>query len=139
MGIAIHNVSSSGDGPVEAMNLSAAIGQTASGILGTTVQFADLVSWIFSDYPHRGLRGHWHDTYSIFRQVIPFVAGGFMYIGAVAVLPTCVEEGGSDISSEEEGSFFLDYLMSCVVGYTDYYKKARASRRRYARYVNLLF
>lgn len=27
-------------------------------------------------------------TYHFLFQVIPFVAGGFMYIGAVAVLPT---------------------------------------------------
>ncbi|KAI0300856.1 Zinc/iron permease [Russula brevipes] len=42
---------------------------TATGILGTTVQLADMV--------------------------IPFVAGGFLYIGAVAVLPTLLEESKS--------------------------------------------
>ncbi len=64
MGIAVHNLASV-DGAEEASSdLAAAVRQTAAGILGTTVQMADLV--------------------------IPFVAGGFMYIGAVAVLPTCV-------------------------------------------------
>ncbi|CAL1716259.1 unnamed protein product [Somion occarium] len=69
MGIGIHNLSSSGDASSEASDLTAAIRQAASGILGTTVQSADLV--------------------------IPFVAGGFMYIGAVAVLPTLLEDSKS--------------------------------------------
>jgi len=68
IGISIHNLSSSGDHE-EVHDLVAAIRGTASGILGTTVQMADLV--------------------------IPFVAGGFLYIGAVAVLPTLLEESKS--------------------------------------------
>lgn len=44
MGIGIHNLSSSGDVSNEASDLTAAIRQTASGILGTTVQLADLAS-----------------------------------------------------------------------------------------------
>ncbi len=32
-------------------------------------------------------------------QVIPFVAGGFMYIGAVAVLPTYVYTGRAFLES----------------------------------------
>lgn len=43
MGIAIHNVSSAGDSAGEVTNLTAAVRQTAAGILGTTVQMADLV------------------------------------------------------------------------------------------------
>ncbi|EMD31330.1 hypothetical protein CERSUDRAFT_69441 [Gelatoporia subvermispora B] len=69
MGIGIHNLSTTGDVAEGASDLTAAIRQTAAGLLGTTVQFADLV--------------------------IPFVAGGFMYIGAVAVLPTLLEESKS--------------------------------------------
>ncbi|OCH94394.1 Zinc/iron permease [Obba rivulosa] len=69
MGIGIHNLSAAGDVAGEASDLGAAIRQTAAGLLGTTVQLADLV--------------------------IPFVAGGFMYIGAVAVLPTLLEESKS--------------------------------------------
>ncbi|KAI0784220.1 ZIP-like iron-zinc transporter [Abortiporus biennis] len=69
MGIAIHNLSTSGESVNEANDLAAAVRQTASGLLGTTVQLADLV--------------------------IPFVAGGFMYIGAVAVLPTLLAESKS--------------------------------------------
>ncbi|KAG1872286.1 ZIP-like iron-zinc transporter [Suillus subluteus] len=57
MGIAIHNLSASGT-MTESLDLAAGVRQDAPGILGTTVQPADLV--------------------------IPFVAGGFMYIGAVA-------------------------------------------------------
>ncbi|KAH8099978.1 Zinc/iron permease [Cristinia sonorae] len=67
--VTIHNLSSSGDAGDEVRDLTAAVKQTAAGLLGTTVQMADLV--------------------------IPFVAGGFMYIGAVAVLPTLLEESKS--------------------------------------------
>lgn len=43
MGIAIHNLSASG-GPTDGVaDLTAAVRQTAAGILGTTVQMADLV------------------------------------------------------------------------------------------------
>jgi len=68
MGIAIHNLSTSG-GEIDALDLTASIRQQASGLLGTTIQLADLV--------------------------IPFVAGGFLYIGAVAVLPTLLAESKS--------------------------------------------
>ncbi|KZS92471.1 ZIP-like iron-zinc transporter [Sistotremastrum niveocremeum HHB9708] len=70
MGIAIHNYSSSGTehGDTSA-DLTAAVRGEASGLLGTTVVAGDLV--------------------------IPFVAGGFMYIGAVAVLPTLLQESRS--------------------------------------------
>lgn len=42
MGIAIHNLSASGSEPVS-LDLAAGVRQDASGILGTTVQLADLV------------------------------------------------------------------------------------------------
>lgn len=42
MGIAIHNLSASGADPVS-LDLAAGVRQDASGILGTTVQPADLV------------------------------------------------------------------------------------------------
>ncbi|OSD06422.1 Zinc/iron permease [Trametes coccinea BRFM310] len=69
MGIGIRNLSATADVENHASDLAAAIRQTAAGLLGTTVQLADLV--------------------------IPFVAGGFMYIGAVAVLPTLLAESKS--------------------------------------------
>ncbi|KAH9987298.1 ZIP zinc transporter-domain-containing protein [Russula compacta] len=69
MGIAIHNLSASARAEDASLDLAAAVRQTATGLLGTTVQLADLV--------------------------IPFVAGGFLYIGAVAVLPTLLEESKS--------------------------------------------
>ncbi|KZT73638.1 Zinc/iron permease [Daedalea quercina L-15889] len=69
MGIGIRNLSASDAVETEASDLAAAVRQAAAGLLGTTVQLADLV--------------------------IPFVAGGFMYIGAVAVLPTLLEESSS--------------------------------------------
>lgn len=43
MGIAIHNLSASGEGAAGATDLAAAVRQKAAGLLGTTVQFADLV------------------------------------------------------------------------------------------------
>ena len=43
MGIAIHNLSASGEGVNEQNDLVAALKGTAAGILGTTVQMADLV------------------------------------------------------------------------------------------------
>ncbi len=44
MGIAVHNLSSSGEVETGATDLASAVRQAASGILGTTVQLADLVS-----------------------------------------------------------------------------------------------
>lgn len=75
MGIAIHNLSSS-DSELVSADLAAGVRQDASGILGTTVQLADLV--------------------------IPFVAGGFLYIGAVAVLPTLLAESKSGAQALRE-------------------------------------
>lgn len=77
MGIAIHNLSASGADPVS-LDLAAGVRQDASGILGTTVQPADLV------------RLPSNLVFQVINKVkvIPFVAGGFLYIGAVAVLPT---------------------------------------------------
>ncbi|KAI5116655.1 hypothetical protein M0805_004917 [Coniferiporia weirii] len=72
MGIAIHNLSAPGaDGHAasSSVDFATAVRQDARGLLNTTVQLADLV--------------------------IPFVAGGFMYIGAVAVLPTLLQESKS--------------------------------------------
>ncbi|KAG0694922.1 ZIP-like iron-zinc transporter [Suillus ampliporus] len=75
MGIAIHNLSASGS-ITESLDLASGVRQDASGILGTTVQAADLV--------------------------IPFVAGGFLYIGAVAVLPTLLAESKSGAQALRE-------------------------------------
>lgn len=44
MGIGIRNLSASGSVDSEATDLAAAVRQTAAGVLGTTVQLADLVS-----------------------------------------------------------------------------------------------
>ena len=64
MGIGIHNLSSSGDVSNEASDLTAAIRQTASGILGTTVQLADLVRGPFSS-PRFDRRKKTHLTASL--------------------------------------------------------------------------
>lgn len=118
MGIAIHNLSSSGE--VESTtDLAAAVRQTASGLLGTTVQLADLVRRFLS-YPSGGLA----DIRTCYAQVIPFVAGGFMYIGAVAVLPTYVLHG-LDLHS-----FPGSHSESTLA---DYSRRAKAASRRCAR------
>ena len=44
MGIGIRNLSAGGELEAEATNFAAALRQTAAGLLGTTVQMADLVS-----------------------------------------------------------------------------------------------
>ncbi|TEB34574.1 ZIP-like iron-zinc transporter [Coprinellus micaceus] len=65
IGIAVHNAAATGaEEPL--VDLAAGVRQDATGLIGTTAQLADLV--------------------------IPFVAGGFLYIGAVAVLPTLLSE-----------------------------------------------
>jgi len=68
IGIAVHNFTATTSESVGS-DLAAGIRQDAAGLLGTTLQFSDLV--------------------------IPFVAGGFLYIGAVAVLPTLLAESKS--------------------------------------------
>ncbi|KIJ52518.1 hypothetical protein M422DRAFT_58669 [Sphaerobolus stellatus SS14] len=76
LGIAIHNMSV-GEGETESvLNLAAALRRDATGLLGTTVQYGELV--------------------------IPFVAGGFLYIGAVAVLPTLLQESKSATQAVRE-------------------------------------
>ncbi|KZV96595.1 Zip-domain-containing protein [Exidia glandulosa HHB12029] len=75
LGIAIHNISSDPSSEHQ-HNLVDAILGTAKGYLGTTVLAGDLV--------------------------IPFVAGGFLYIGAVAVLPSLLEESKSGVQAVRE-------------------------------------
>ncbi|KAI0956102.1 hypothetical protein AcV7_006596 [Taiwanofungus camphoratus] len=94
MGIGIRNLSASGSVDSEATDLAAAVRQTAAGVLGTTVQLADLV--------------------------IPFVAGGFMYIGAVAVLPTLLEESKSGKQALREfGAMFFGVLCMFFVAWNE--------------------
>ncbi|KIY42854.1 Zinc/iron permease, partial [Fistulina hepatica ATCC 64428] len=90
MGIAVHEAASAAG---RMINLAAGVRQDASGLLGTTVQYADLV--------------------------IPFVAGGFMYIGAVAVLPTLLAESKSGRQALREfGAMAFGvlcmFLVACV-------------------------
>ncbi|KAG1898373.1 ZIP-like iron-zinc transporter [Suillus fuscotomentosus] len=93
MGIAIHNLSASGT-MTESLDLAAGVRQDASGILGTTVQPADLV--------------------------IPFVAGGFMYIGAVAVLPTLLAESKSGAQALREfGAMAFGVLCMFFVAWNE--------------------
>ncbi|KAJ6513005.1 ZIP-like iron-zinc transporter [Mycena sanguinolenta] len=75
MGIAVHTATASDAGRYSP-DLAAGVRQDANGILGTTAELSDLV--------------------------IPFVAGGFLYIGAVAVLPTLLEESKSGVQALRE-------------------------------------
>ncbi|KAF8910557.1 ZIP zinc transporter-domain-containing protein [Gymnopilus junonius] len=68
IGIAVHNATATNT-VFDMVDLAAGVRQDAAGLLGTTLQLSDLV--------------------------IPFVAGGFLYIGAVAVLPTLLAESKS--------------------------------------------
>jgi len=68
IGIAVHTVTATTN-ESHVSDLAAGVRQDATGLLGTTLQISDLV--------------------------IPFVAGGFLYIGAVAVLPTLLAESKS--------------------------------------------
>ncbi|KAH7913537.1 ZIP-like iron-zinc transporter [Hygrophoropsis aurantiaca] len=93
MGIAIHNLSAS-DMEQESLNLAAGVRQDAPGILGTTVQLSDLV--------------------------IPFVAGGFLYIGAVAVLPTLLAESKSGAQALREfGAMAFGVLCMFLVAWNE--------------------
>ncbi|KAH0833057.1 ZIP-like iron-zinc transporter [Lanmaoa asiatica] len=107
MGIAIHNLSASGAEPV--VDLAAGVRQDASGILGTTVQPADLVR------PPSQPVWQLFDTV----KVIPFVAGGFLYIGAVAVLPTLLAESksGAQALRERKPSTCSTVLLSRSLNY----------------------
>jgi len=94
MGIMIHNLSVSAHTENSSTDLAAAVRQTAAGILGTTVQLADLV--------------------------IPFVAGGFLYIGAVAVLPTLLEESKSGKQALREfGAMAFGVLCMFLVAWNE--------------------
>ena len=50
MGIGIRNLSASDAVDNEAYDLAAAVRQVAAGLLGTTVQLADLVRWMRPPY-----------------------------------------------------------------------------------------
>ncbi|KAG6884066.1 hypothetical protein C0993_001760, partial [Termitomyces sp. T159_Od127] len=78
IGTGIHNATASG-ATSESTNLVDGVRQDGGGLLGTTAQWSDLV---------KCLVGELFINHSPVSQVIPFVAGGFLYIGAVAVLPT---------------------------------------------------
>jgi len=94
LGIAIHNMSSSGAQEIASLNLSAAIRGEAGGILGTSVGAGDLV--------------------------IPFVAGGFMYIGAVAVLPALLSESkGGGQALREFGAMAVGVGCMFVVAWNE--------------------
>jgi len=75
IGIAVHNATSTNAGP-DLADLAGGVRHNATGLLGTTLQLPDLV--------------------------IPFVAGGFLYIGAVAVLPTLLAESKSSKQAMRE-------------------------------------
>ncbi|KAJ3928579.1 MAG: Zinc/iron permease [Lentinula lateritia] len=69
IGIAVRNATASSVDTSRTVDFASGIRQDANGLLGTTLQIADLV--------------------------IPFVAGGFLYIASVAVLPTLLADSKS--------------------------------------------
>ena len=80
MGIAVHTATTTGV-KRQSADLAAGVRQDATGLFGTTVLLSDMASDVTLS---KSL------IFTMLFQVIPFVAGGFLYIGAVAVLPTYV-------------------------------------------------
>lgn len=93
IGIAVHNAAATGaEEPI--VDLASGVRQDATGLLGTTTQFADLV--------------------------IPFVAGGFLYIGAVAVLPTLLSESkGAKQALREFAAMAFGVLCMFMVAWNE--------------------
>ncbi|PBK75866.1 Zip-domain-containing protein [Armillaria solidipes] len=90
IGIAVHSATSSTDSASFKHDLGAGVRQNATGLLGTTLMIADLV--------------------------IPFVAGGFLYIGAVAVLPTLLAESKSGAQAVREfAAMFVGVVCMLLV------------------------
>ncbi|KAK0469583.1 ZIP-like iron-zinc transporter [Desarmillaria tabescens] len=94
IGIAVHNATSSTDSASFKLDLGAGARQNATGLLGTTLMIADLV--------------------------IPFVAGGFLYIGAVAVLPTLLAESKSGAQAVREfAAMFVGVVCMLLVAWNE--------------------
>ncbi|RXW17913.1 hypothetical protein EST38_g7943 [Candolleomyces aberdarensis] len=93
IGIAVHNAAATGS-ETQLIDLAAGVRQDATGLLGTTTQLADLV--------------------------IPFVAGGFLYIGAVAVLPTLLSESkGAKQAMREFAAMAFGVLCMFLVAWNE--------------------
>ncbi|KAK0236099.1 ZIP-like iron-zinc transporter [Armillaria nabsnona] len=94
IGIAVHSATSSTDSASFKLDLGAGVRQNATGLLGTTLMIADLV--------------------------IPFVAGGFLYIGAVAVLPTLLAESKSGAQAVREfAAMFVGVVCMLLVAWNE--------------------
>lgn len=94
IGIAVHSATSSTDSASFKHDLGAGVRQNATGLLGTTLMIADLV--------------------------IPFVAGGFLYIGAVAVLPTLLAESKSGAQAVREfAAMFVGVVCMLLVAWNE--------------------
>lgn len=95
IGIAVHNAAAaSADAEGLVLDLAAGVRQDASGLFGTTAQWGDLV--------------------------IPFVAGGFLYIGAVAVLPTLLSESkGAKQALREFAAMAVGVLCMLLVAWNE--------------------
>ncbi|KAG9014019.1 hypothetical protein FRB94_000216 [Tulasnella sp. JGI-2019a] len=88
LGIAIQQAASSSATHLDDVDLSAAVRGTASGVLGTTVQSSELV--------------------------IPAIAGGFIYIATVAVVPVLLQENrGMAQALKEFGA--MAFGVGCMV------------------------
>ncbi|KAF8206189.1 ZIP-like iron-zinc transporter [Mycena galopus ATCC 62051] len=94
IGIAVHTATASEGAARHSADLAAGVRQAANGIMGTTAELSDLV--------------------------IPFVAGGFLYIGAVAVLPTLLEESKSAKQALREfGAMAFGVLCMFLVAWNE--------------------
>lgn len=94
IGIAVHNATSGTDSGSFKHDLGAGVRRNATGLVGTTLMIADLV--------------------------IPFVAGGFLYIGAVAVLPTLLAESKSGSQAMREfAAMFVGVMCMLLVAWNE--------------------
>ncbi|KAL0579309.1 hypothetical protein V5O48_002707 [Marasmius crinis-equi] len=94
LGIAVASSAGENHPNEHGVDYAAGLRQDASGLLGTTLLINDLV--------------------------IPFVAGGFLYIGAVAVLPTLLEESKSGKQALREfGAMFFGVTCMFFVAWNE--------------------
>ncbi|KAJ2928372.1 hypothetical protein H1R20_g8732, partial [Candolleomyces eurysporus] len=118
IGIAVHNAAATGS-ERQLIDLAAGVRQDATGLLGTTTQLADLVSNL-APLCSCSIADGWTHGLFVFVQVIPFVAGGFLYIGAVAVLPTLLSESkGAKQAMREFAAMAFGVLCMFLVAWNE--------------------
>lgn len=148
MGIAIHNLSAAGEtaGADASVDLTAAVRQAASGILGTTVQLADLVRDTLTRFSHccsistDPLSSRAFLSVSCERAMddfahcyLPSANAGHSIRGRRIHVYRC-GGGVTDVSARHVNACFTTCLIAGKPGFADCSQKAKAASRRCARY-----